>query len=286
MGMDRPRSLSAIGLGVLAALALGASAHAGPESLPGAAHRVEMLAPAGEIGALPRGISYSEDFESFVDLSPLNNQQGWRSTIGATLVETIFPTLGERTAVAVAIPTGEFIPDAMVSPALTPSPGVVSFDFVVVADLGHEFLIDLGDVFSGLTSVRILLTLEGEIYALTLQGGQPIFLKTSGFWVPFVPTTLSVEITHDGLLIIRQNGDPIFGGPDIVTDQTGETVGISRLTVAVNEIGEGEVEYALDNIVYEARVETAPADLDGDGVVGASDLALLLGAWGAAAPTP
>ncbi len=279
--MHRPRTLIA---GWFSAALACAAAPAGPESLPPEARRIEMLAAPPAQAATPRAITYSEDFESFVDLSPLNNQQGWRSSVGATIVETVFPALGAGTPVALAIPTGQLIPDAMVSPALDPSPGVVTFDFVVVADAGHEFLIDLGDIFSGLTSTRILLTLEGEIYALTLQAGQPIFLKTSGFWIPFLPLTLSVEITPEGLLIIRQNGDPIFGGPDIVTDQTGETVGISRLTVAVNEIGQAEVEYALDNIEYDARPETAPADLNGDGVVDAGDLALLLGSWGTTTP--
>lgn len=87
---------------------------------------------------------------------------------------------------------------------------------------------------------------------------------------PLIPVPMDFRVLQTGGMALRDlNGD---GGDDII---------LSGGRDNVFPDSPGEIAVFLTN-----ASATCPADLDGDGAVGSSDLAILLGAWGATSRSP
>jgi hypothetical protein len=72
-----------------------------------------------------------------------------------------------------------------------------------------------------------------------------------------------------------------------VSDYFGRAVGISGTTAIVTAYWDDDDDNGVDSgSAYLFDASACPADFDGDGNVGASDLAMLLGSWGPCAGCP
>lgn len=71
---------------------------------------------------------------------------------------------------------------------------------------------------------------------------------------------------------------------EVTVDESSPAIG-RRLELAFRNEGEADSVVAFDRVELFVTPATSPADLDGDGCVGASDLGVLLANWGTSTPT-
>lgn len=113
-----------------------------------------------------------------------------------------------------------------------------------------------------------------------LAGVQSVFvgdgstlLRLAGRGTP-IPTDLGAG------QINQHDSSPVFGGGPTIND-----AGDVAFNCGLTPIGNTQIEWGSGVVVYKA-VRGSPADLNGDGVVNAADLAMLLGSWGPCAACP
>jgi hypothetical protein len=144
------------------------------------------------------------------------------------------------------------------------SPVGVAFADRLVFQNAATFMVDIAGPAAGLEHDQILLSGTGNVLAGSIKVSQP---EIGGMWyAPTVGESFLAIVAPPGSITGSFTNQPISSIPGSsfrwqVDIQTGEVASVVRLTVV--------------------EVVPCPADLSGDGAVDASDLAMLLGAWGA-----
>ncbi len=258
-------------LGLLIAIAFAAT--------PALAEGRRALTPtrSSDASPAPRGSDYSEDFESFA-LASLDGQNGWSGAPNALVIETSASGFGSRTVRYVSDGSALFS-TGISSPTLGSAQLSLSFD-VAISALDSQHCVETSDLDTGLLNTRLCFLADGSIEALQVAGPEDdigFFAPTTGAWSAGVVTRLTIEVDPDGSLRVLQDGASVFQGMDIASVVSGQTNGITAFD-SVHENSEPSF-FLLDNL--EGSVDPpCDGDLNGDGIVGAQDLARILGFWG------
>jgi hypothetical protein len=158
------------------------------------------------------------------------------------------------------------------SATLTLIPAVGSFLFEDRATAGNESLL-MDDVLAGLGDVVVSLTFDG------LEKGQYLVIVYG--WTPNAPdqvTWIWFEQQIEGVEIL---GGPWPGGLVEGITHSITTVEVTDGSVQMEMVGTITGSMGVINGIQFIRIEPEPlpGDLDGDGAVGPSDLAMLLSLW-------
>ncbi len=233
---------------------------------------------------------YSEDFETFA-AGPLVNEFGWEP-YGLTpsvngprvqVVDSGVPGFGTRTVRYENI-SGEHGNRAIRSPRFGCMPDSISVDIHIAADTAEHSL--LYESQNGDTVSRLYFEEGGAITVDQLSSARGIVgrVATSGSWAAGVTTRIEMVNRIDASLEFYQDGALIFAGRDLIEGPVPDppTLYRQRARYLESEHERTDTSYFfLDNLeVVVHKAPPCPADLDGDGNVGASDLAILLAGWG------
>ncbi|MEC9374525.1 MAG: hypothetical protein VYC34_11810 [Planctomycetota bacterium] len=107
--------------------------------------------------------------------------------------------------------------------------------------------------------------------------GDALYVAFAGFGAPAVAPPSGALITTLRFQVLATSGDTQVEFLEAAGSPEGETI------VFDGEVPNLDVTGALSGALINIA-STCPADLDGDGAVGAADLAALLGAWGMTGP--
>lgn len=290
-------------LAILAAASCAASfvSFAGPVA-PGALDGARIIAgadarPASALSASSRAVIFEEDFEDF-PLGPLpdidedwwGNNQAEIAVSGAEVGAPPEPTFGDRSLLVHA--SGAGFPGTARSPVFTadfPSIfGVIEVDVLILADRSENdelvtWIAPYNNV-AMLSNTRVYFSTGGVIEVLQKTAdGAGTAMPTTGSWTFDIPTRIAIEIRPDNVLTVHQDGEHIFTGHDLVQESTGTGLGgFTQIAFATYGQADSPRPY-FDNILV-LETQACPWDLDGDGLVGASDLGVLLGCWGPVDP--
>jgi len=248
--------------------------------------------PRGAVAHQPTLIeTFHEDFEASAVGGLVADLPGWGATPVAVMTDlsSQFSGFGSRSGfvddLSVFSSHGAF---AIVSTPLSGVEhiGVASID--VVAEgirAGDSIRISLVDQSRGIIINSVFLEGDGDIAFLEALEGGGETLTDSGFdWTGGEPVSLEFELTLTGQAILRADGELIALAPNFAT--FGDFISFTHIQIqfaALDPEGAPTGSLGFDNVSYQhAQLpDTGCAgDLDGDGQVGSSDLAILLGGWG------
>ena|GEM_PF-776929 len=169
---------------------------------------------------------------------------------------------------------------------------------LTLTDLPPHDELDLDFLFAAIDSLDGTGTFPaGDFFRVTLDGVE-VFRES---FANATPVQYQSYVSAPGVELARRI-DLGFAGPgsyytDSAYDMSLEprfqnlahTASNATFTFIIEGVGTqdlGDESWAFDNIRVIARSVGNPADLDGDGAVGAADLSLLLAAWGSTKPNP
>ncbi len=254
--------------------AVAASAHAETrfQRLVSEGHtRSAASAPRGAAPVYETGFEASEGYT----LGDLDGQLGWETLLAEVVDDTLPAPL---TGHAARITPDGFGPGDFGEAfrAFTPEFGVVTLDLVfdeLATKRGavpNSSVIVFGGDLDPVHAIGFDVT-SMEISAITSFVSPPVFVGTFQFGVP---VSLRLENLGDGRQRVFINGNNVVDVPSLAAmdgaaDPPSDSIVVDADSMIVT----------FDNLRFD-QASTCPADLDGNGVVDSSDLAIVLAGWG------
>ncbi len=243
--------------------------------------------PHGPV-ASARAESFAEDFESF-RLGRLSFQGGWMAAGNANIFNASSePAFGALAVTRRSGLSGDF-GSVAISPAFSRAVGSLSVDVKIINDDGTVHFLSSFSNATRLVNTRLRFAPGGAIQALGPDPEDPendlgVFLETRGAWTEGEATRITIEVTPSAGLLVRQDGQVIYGGADLSAQRLPALEpGFDQVVFSQQETGQGLGIMRFDNILVDGLPQPN-ADLNGDGSVGAADLGILIGLWGPVFP--
>lgn len=206
-----------------------------------------LESPFGPQAIVEGGGNYAEDFETFT-VGPLVPQGGWSSDFDPN-ASVVDPGLAGSTRAALHSSDGSaFAGFEMRSPDFTPLRGYIEVT-QVIEGTGSLYQMVPVDTVTGFFNTRINFETDGSITAgvVDMTGMALEFLPTTGSWTPGVETTIGVQVTDAGELLVFQDGTQIFAGTEVNFDLSGTAGEISALFSWSDNFGSTDTQ-TWDNI--------------------------------------
>ncbi len=215
-----------------------------------------------------RGVSYSENFETFPLGTGIVN--GWTapSFIGNSfVVDHPKASFATRSMQHVSDDSG-VAGFEMAGPQFAIETGVLNADVIISNNTSLYQMITVNNT-SGFFNTRLNFETNGTIRALQAVGGVGVFSNTTGAWTPGVTTRIGIEVPGDGSLTVWQDGAVIFTGVDIPFALGNPSLGISQFTTfAANAAAAAMPTMTVDNINMQIPAPGALALFGAAGLAG------------------
>ena len=234
-----------------------------------------LLLVVGVTGVPALASGLDEDFEDFQP-GPIDGVQGWQSPVGAQIVETGLPGLGDRSVQALGLNAGTWL----WTPPLGGAYGTLAMDLRINSPVngiqaGYSINFNNGSypVASFLFSQDDLVLVRDSVGSCltnyTLTGGTWSSGRTIAVRIDFAPDPVSVvtlmDLWLDGVLVYEGYAGLGCGFPS------------TPRQMSLGVTGPFTVDAIADNIRFEP---VYIADINRDGAVDVLDLLAVLGDWG------